>query len=50
MGLAYTVPELSVDVYLAANKDSNGDDVKALRGAFNYVKAREKYQKGFAGH
>ena len=50
MGVAYTVPELSVDVYLAANKDSNGDDVKALRGAFNDVKARAKYQKGFAGH
>ena len=50
LAVAYEIPELSVDVYLAANKRSTPADLEALSEAFKTVKARAKYQKGFAGH
>ncbi|MDF2178915.1 transporter substrate-binding domain-containing protein [Aliiglaciecola sp. CAU 1673] len=50
MRVVYEVPELSVDVYLAANKDSEPSDLARLVEAFKTVKARPEYQKGFAGY
>lgn len=50
MKVVYEVPELSVDVYLAANKDSDRADIEKLVQAFKVVKARPEYLKGFAGH
>ncbi|WP_100642500.1 substrate-binding periplasmic protein [Alteromonas facilis] len=50
MRVAYEVPELSVDVYLAANQYTDEAEIGKLRKAFEIVKQRPEYQEGFAGH
>lgn len=50
MQVALALPELGVDVYLAANRASDVKDVERLKDAFNAVKARPKYRDGFSGY
>ncbi|WP_164084646.1 substrate-binding periplasmic protein [Alteromonas flava] len=47
--VALALPELSVDVYLAANRRSEPADLARLIAAFKKVKARPEYQAGFFG-
>lgn len=48
--MVYNIEALSVDVFLAANKDSSIEDVERLQSAFTEVKQRPEYRQGFAGH
>lgn len=47
--VALPLPELAVDVYLAANKDSDPEDLQRLSAAFQIVKAKPEFQSGFTG-
>ena len=47
--MVYNIEALSVDVYLAANKDSSSAEIKRLQKAFLAVKQRPEYRRGFAG-